>query len=100
MNSEAPLGLDIGANELKNESDVLYLVTAIQRGIVVQEPYWGRKLEVMQVCVDRERAEELKCEYAATLIYPDDPVDGVVRDGQTLGVDVFRCRVHEENDVV
>lgn len=100
LNKEAPFGLDVRLNVDKSEPDVLYLVCVIRSGIVVQEPgpvYWERKSAVMQVCVDRKRAEELRWGYSCTKpVYPEDPVDSTVRYGQTLGVDVFRCRVHEE----
>ncbi|KAI4278904.1 MAG: hypothetical protein L6R38_005148 [Xanthoria sp. 2 TBL-2021] len=89
LNKEARVGLGMGRSVGKSNPGMVYLVCALQSGIFDQGPvYWGTSFAVLEACENKGRAwDPLK-------------TDGsFMKRGESLGIDVVKCRVYKDDDV-
>ena len=94
LNNEAPLGLKIGGEYERSHPRNLYLVVALQSGIVVQKPvYWTTSMSVLAVCKNRVRAYEVRhwcCEDLESFKMGNI----FVKKGETWAIDVCKCELY------
>lgn len=99
LNKEARVGLDMGRSVGKSSPGMVYLVCALQSGIFDGGPvYWGTSFAVLQACENMGRAWEVRFRYAECL----DPMktDGrFMKRGESLGVDVVKCRAYKDDEL-
>lgn len=91
LNKEAPIGLRMGGEYGKSHPRNVYVVVALQSGIVPTKPvFWTTNMSVLAVCKDRVRAHEVRFGYCEDLETINEG-NVFVKEGETWAIDVTKC---------